>query len=83
MTKQTAERVQHLTDVPLDLPGVFLRVERRWWADGSSCLHIAKWGVQPKTGRSAPWWPQQYTQVPWALGEPLLAALEGAVRGDA
>lgn len=81
--REHAVRVDHLADIPLDLPGAFLRLERRYWADGTSCLHIAKWGHQPETGRPAPWWPPQYTQVPWALAGMLGEAInECASRGD-
>lgn len=83
MSKGKAVRVDHLCDLPLDIPGAFLRIERRHWADGSSCLHIAKWGIQPTTGRPAPWWPQQYTQVPWELAERLGATiLDAAIWAD-
>lgn len=75
MSKRAALRVDHLGDVPLDLPGVFLRIERRWWVDGTSCLHIAKWGVQPERGTAAPWWPPQYVQVPWEIGPELVRRL--------
>lgn len=60
-----AVKVEHLADIRADLPGVFHRVERRWWPDGSSCLHIAKWGPRPGDGRVVPWWPPQYSQLPW------------------
>ena len=50
MSKRKAVRIDHIADLPTDLEGVFLRIERRWWADGSSCLHICKWGTQPETG---------------------------------
>lgn len=76
MSKAAAVKVDHIADVPTDLPGVFLRVERRHWKDGSSCVHIAKWGTQ-KSGRKAPWIPLQYIQFLWhpriaqALGESL------------
>jgi hypothetical protein len=77
--KRKAVRIDHLGDMPLDLPGVFLRVQRRHWDDGTSCLHIAKWGTQPETGRKAPWWPPQYTQVPWRLAGPLVETLDKAL----
>lgn len=70
MSKRAAVRVDHLSDMPLDLPGVFLRFERRFWADGTSCLHIAKWGT--RDGKVSPWWPLQYVQVPWELHRSLL-----------
>lgn len=65
--KEKAIKIDHIKDVPLDIPGAFLRFERRHWKDGTSCLHIMKWGTQPETGRQAPWWPLQYVQVPWDL----------------
>lgn len=80
MSKRAAIRVEHLADLPLDIPGVFLRLERRYWADGSSCLHIAKWGVQPTTGRPAPWWTPQYIQLPWELGTLFSAELDWALK---
>lgn len=75
MSKRKAIRVEHLGDVPLDLPGACLRIERRHWPDGSSCLHIAKWSRQPQTGRLAPWHPPQYLQLPWELARALGAAI--------
>lgn len=63
MSKSKAVRIDHLVDLPLDLPGAFLRLERHYWADGTSCLHIMKWGTQSTTGKVAPWWPPQYVQV--------------------
>lgn len=75
MSKRKAVRVQHLCDIPLDLDGVWLRLERRWWPDGSSCLHIAKWGIQRETGRPTPWWPPQYTQVSWDVAQELGAII--------
>lgn len=80
MSKPKAVQVDLLADLPLDIPGAFLRLERRYWPDGTSCLHIAKWGRQPETGRPAPWWPLQYVQVPWGLGAMLAKALIAAVR---
>lgn len=80
MSKEKAVRVEFLADLPLDIPGVFLRLERRHWADGTSCLHIAKWGTQPETNRPAPWWPLQYVQMPWELGKKLATALTAATR---
>lgn len=83
MSRQAAVRVDHLCDLPLDRPGLFLRLERRHWPDGTSCLHIAKWGVQPETGRPAPWWPLQYVQIPWELAEQLGSAIvEAATRAE-
>ena len=67
MSKAAAVKVVHLRDIPLDRPGMFLRVERRYWADGTSCLHIAKWGLQPARQRPAPWKPLQYIQMPWEM----------------
>ncbi|WP_374712263.1 hypothetical protein [Symbiobacterium terraclitae] len=81
MSKSKAVKVDHLSDMPLDLPGSFLRIERRHWPDGSSCLHIAKWSRQPNTGRPAPWMPQQYIQLPWEYAEALgLTILDGVAR---
>ena len=83
MSKRAAVRVDHLGDLELDKPGLFLRLERRHWADGSSCLHVAKWGTQPGTGRPAPWWPPQYIQIPWKLAEMLGATIvEAAIWAD-
>lgn len=83
MSRQAAVRLDHLCDRPLDRPGLFLRLERRWWADGTSCLHVAKWSRQPNTGNLAPWWPQQYLQVPWELAEQLGATvLDAAIWAD-
>lgn len=65
MSKRKAVKVDHICDLRLDRPDMFLRIERRYWADGTSCLHIAKWCKQPKRGAFAPWSPPQYTQVPW------------------
>ncbi|MFO7172579.1 MAG: hypothetical protein DIU70_006390 [Bacillota bacterium] len=79
MSRRAAVRIDHLADLPADLPGVWWRVERRWWADGSSCLHIAKWALQPSTGRPAPWWPPQYVQVPWQDARAFLQAVLEAV----
>lgn len=67
--KEKATKVDLIKDIPLDIPGAFLRFERRHWKDGTSCLHVMKWGTQPETGRQAPWWPLQYIQVPWELRE--------------
>lgn len=78
-SKSKAVRVDHICDVPLDIPGAFLRFERRFWADGSSCLHIAKWCVQPNTGRTSPWWPPQYTQVPWEMAQEVGLTITEAV----
>lgn len=75
MTRRRAIKVDRLADIPSDLPGKFWRAERRYWADGTSCLHIAAWGTQPQTGKPAPWWPLQYTQVPWVLSESFLEQL--------
>ncbi len=75
MSKQAAVHVEHLGDVLLDRPGMFLRCERRHWSDGTSCLHIAKWGTQPGTGRPAPWWPPQYVPVPWEMAPDLVRRL--------
>lgn len=71
MAREKAVRVEHLVDVPTDKPGVFLRAERRFWSDGTSCLHIAKWGTQP-SGRKSPWIPLQYLQVPWELASAVM-----------
>lgn len=65
VSKPKAIRVEHLADVPLDMPGMFIRCERRHWDDGTSCLHAAKWATQPNRGHPAPWMPQQYIQIPW------------------
>ncbi|MFZ5815331.1 MAG: hypothetical protein ACOY93_08500 [Bacillota bacterium] len=75
MSKSKAVKIDHLGDMPLDLPGAFLRFERRHWPDGTSCLHIAKWGTQPETGRPAPWWPPQYTQIPWEMAGSLVQTM--------
>ena len=69
MSKRAAVRIDHIGDYPLDLPGAFVRAERRYWADGTSCLHLAKWGYQQNRGCSSPWQPLQYLQVPWELVE--------------
>lgn len=83
MSKRAAVRVDHLGDVALDRPDLFLRLERRHWADGSSCLHVAKWSRQPNTGKLAPWWPPQYIQIPWELAEMLGATIvEAATRAE-
>ena len=74
--------LEHLADIPLDIPGAFLRLERYWWRDGTSCLHIAKWCVQPETNRVAPWWPPQYTQIPWELAADLAQVLREKVIPD-
>jgi len=42
MSKRKAVKIDHLADLPTDLEGVFFRIEHRYWADGTSCLHIAK-----------------------------------------
>lgn len=68
MSKRAATRIEHLIDIALDA-GYFLRLDRRYWADGSSCLHIAKWGTQPNTGRDAPYKPLQYVQIRWEIAE--------------
>lgn len=73
MSKAAAVRTDHLADIPLDRDGMFLRAERRHWADGTSCLHVAKWGT--KDGVSRPWYPQQYMQVPWDLVGSVLSTL--------
>lgn len=82
LSKSKAVRVDPLGDTPLDIPGAFIRAERRHWADGTSCLHIAKWGIQPKTGRPAPWWPLQYIQIPWELAGTLTEVLKNALLSE-
>lgn len=82
VSKRAAVRVHHLADVSLDRPGTFLRLERRWWPDGTSCLHLAKWAVQPGRSCAAPWWPLQYVQLPWDLVPALAAALGDATAPD-
>lgn len=78
MSRTSAVRVEHIADAPLDR-GLFLRVERRHWADGTSCLHITKWGKQPNTGRLAPYKPFQYVQIPWEIRETVRDVLEAAM----
>lgn len=80
MSKAKAVKIDHLADIRLDIPGAYLRIERRWWENGTSCLHVAKWGIQPRNGKPAPWYPQQYTQVPWELAETLGTAILEAAR---
>lgn len=78
MSKRKAVRVDHLADIPLDVPDMFLRLERRYWPDGTSCLHICKWSFQPKRQKLAPWWPLQYVQLPWWLVGRLVEVLTKA-----
>jgi hypothetical protein len=60
--------------------GYWLVCERRFWDDGSSCLHVAKWGTQPGTGRPAPFYPPQYLQLPWSVALFVVFSLACRVR---
>jgi len=42
MSKVKAVRVDHLGDMPLDIPDTFLRVEPRQCLDGTSYLYVAE-----------------------------------------
>lgn len=75
MSKSKAVKIVPLVDVPLDIPGAFIRMERRFWKDGTSCLHIMKWGIQPNTKVASPWWPLQYIQIPWEIAELFICSL--------
>ncbi len=66
MSKRAAVKIEHIVDLPLDKPGFFLRLERRYWQDGSSCLHIAKW-ARNGAGKATMYYPLQYVQVPWEM----------------
>jgi hypothetical protein len=86
MSRAKAIKIERLGDYPLDKPGMFLRAERRHWPDGTSCLHIAKWGTPSTQARPMPWWPPQYTQILWPLApgflRELLEALDGQGAGQ-
>lgn len=76
--KRKAVKVAKLGTIPSD-NGSWWVIERRWWADGSSCLQGIKWAVQPNTGRPAPWWPLQAFQCPWELAPAFVNGLAAAV----
>jgi len=79
MSGRKARHIEHLGDYCLDLPGAFLRVERRFWPDDTSCLSIMKYGQRKSDGVITAWFQPQYTQVPWDLAEPFRLSLLGAL----
>ena len=76
--KEKAVKTEFIADCPTGKPGCFLRIERRYWEDGTSCLHVAKYGYVK--GKLRAWWPPQYMQIDWEKREHLVSLLtEGKV----
>jgi hypothetical protein len=73
--KEKAVKTELIADCPTGKPNCFLRIERRHWADGTSCLHIAKYGYV--NGKLRAWWPPQYVQVDWELNRLLGSLVAG------
>lgn len=65
MSQQKAIHIATLHDFPLDVPDCWLRVERRFWENGTSCLHVYKRGRRKSDGIITGWSQPQYTQLPW------------------
>ena len=75
--KEKAKQIDHIVDCPTGKPGVILRIERRHWEDGTSCLHIAKYAT--RQGKRGPYLsfyrPAQYIQIDWERRNHLTALL--------
>lgn len=70
-----------LKRIELDKPGYSLRVHKITWLDGSQCIQIMKYAVQPATGKDVPYFPQQYVQVPVPIWEQVVEAVAASMSG--
>ncbi len=80
MPKRWRER-KLLARIPLDVPGWSVQVHRITWPDGSECVQVMKYGIQPMTGRDAPYKPMQYVQISTGIAEGVLKQVLDALKG--
>jgi hypothetical protein len=62
--RRKAVRIEFLDWIDGDLPGTRWKVDRRYWADGSSCFHAILWGTNP-AGVFTTFYPVKMVQLPW------------------
>lgn len=70
-----------LRRIELDKPGYSLKVFRITWLDGSQCIQIMKYAIQPVRGTDAPYSPPQYVQVPVPIWEQVVEAVAASMSG--
>jgi hypothetical protein len=78
--RRQAAKIEELGWIDGDIPGTRWKVERRYWKDGTSCLHVIMWGWRKRRPADTKlmfttWFPLKMLQLPWELAGGFLLEL--------